>query len=213
MPDRWRRRSRPLRGPTRAYGLNPWLTATPAGSNTQSGTVGPLQDGVHIIYAYATDGGNATSINTGSGNGTSSSPLIGQIQAFVFFINSTAPTLPLATLDIDGSNTATKYDAPTDGLLAIRYMFGLTGPSLTAGALGGTASRNDPTAVKAYLDANRSAFDIDGDGNVDALTDGLLILRYLFGLRGDSLIQGAFVPGAPRNTAMLIESYLATLTP
>ena len=32
--------------------------------------------------------------------------------------------------------------------------------------------------------------DIDGDGNVDALTDGLLLLRYLFGLSGDTLTVG-----------------------
>lgn len=120
------------------------------------------------------------------------------------------PPGSLVTLDIDGSASATKYDARTDGLLAIRYMFGLTGPSLTAGALGGTASRN-ATDIKTYLDANRSAFDIDGDGNVDALTDGLLIVRYLLGLRGAALVQGAFVPGHRDPAA--IEAYLGTLTP
>ena len=36
----------------------------------------------------------------------------------------------------------------------------------------------------------RSA-DIDNDGEVDALTDGLLLLRYLFGLEGESLVNGA----------------------
>ena len=90
---------------------------------------------------------------------------------------------PPATLDVDGSSTATKYDAFTDGVLAIRYMFGLTGGSLTAGALGATPTTRDADAVKAYLDLNRAAFDIDGDGKLDALTDGLLIVRYLFGLR------------------------------
>lgn len=80
-------------------------------------------------------------------------------------INSTVPTPPLATLDIDGSSTATKYDALTDGVLAIRYMFGLTGAPLTAGALGSTPTTRDAAAIKTYLDANRSAFDIDGDGN------------------------------------------------
>ena len=28
------------------------------------------------------------------------------------------------------------------------------------------------------------SFDIDGDGNKDALTDGLLVLRHLFGFSG-----------------------------
>jgi hypothetical protein len=117
------------------------------------------------------------------------------------------------TLDIDGSNTATKYDALTDGLLAIRYMLGLTGSSLTAGALGSTATRTDPSAIKAYLDANTWALDIDGDGNVDAPTDGLLILRYLLDFRGASLIQAAVATSAPRNTSAAIEAYLGVLTP
>lgn len=55
------------------------------------------------------------------------------------------------------------------------------------------------------------ATDIDGNGVVDALTDGLLLLRWQFGLRGASLIAGAVDPNATRNTAPLIEAYLAGL--
>lgn len=66
-------------------------------------------------------------------------------------------------------------------------MFGLTGASLTAGAIGATATRIDPITVKAYLDDIRTALDIAGNGVVDALTDGLLIVRYLFGLTGASV--------------------------
>lgn len=55
--------------------------------------------------------------------------------------------------------------------------------------------------------------DIDGDGLVDPLTDGLLVLRYLLGMRGDALMQGVLPRIAPRNTSALIEEYLGTLTP
>jgi len=120
---------------------------------------------------------------------------------------------PLATLDLDGSNTATKYDALTDGLLAIRYMFGLTGSALTAGALGGTATRTDPAAIKAYLDSIRTSLDVDGNGTADALTDGLMLIRYLFGLRGPSLISGAIGTGATRTTAQDIETFIQSLMP
>jgi hypothetical protein len=116
-------------------------------------------------------------------------------------------------LDVDASITATKYDALTDGLLVIRYLFGLTGPSLTAGALGSTATRTDPAAIKTYLDGIRTSLDIDGNGTADALTDGLLIIRYLFGLRGSSLIAGAVDPLATRTTAPAIEAYIQTLMP
>jgi hypothetical protein len=120
---------------------------------------------------------------------------------------------PPPILDVDASITATQYDALTDGLLAIRYLFDLAGALLTTGALGGTATRTDPAAVKNYLDAVRPALDIDGNATVDASTDGVLILRYLFGLRGDSLIAGAFDPLAPRATAPAIEAYIQTLMP
>ena len=117
------------------------------------------------------------------------------------------------TLDVDASNAATKYDALTDGLLVIRYLFGLTGTSLTNTALGATATRTDPVAVKGYLDSIRTSLDVDGNGNADALSDGLLIIRYLFGLRGASLISNAVGAGATRNTAALIEPYIVSLTP
>ena len=55
--------------------------------------------------------------------------------------------------------------------------------------------------------------DIDGSGNVDALTDGLMLLRYLFGLRGASLIDGAVANGAARQSAEDIEAYIVSLMP
>lgn len=116
-------------------------------------------------------------------------------------------------LDVDASVATTKYDALTDGLLIIRYLFGLTGTSLTASAVGATATRTDPAAIKAYLDGIRPALDVDGNGAADALTDGLLIIRYLFGLRGSSLIAGAVSPQATRTTAAAIEAYIQTLMP
>ncbi|MCS5570643.1 MAG: hypothetical protein NZ768_10015, partial [Pseudomonadales bacterium] len=35
------------------------------------------------------------------------------------------------------------------------------------------------------------SFDIDGDGETEALTDGLLVLRYLFGFSGTTLSESA----------------------
>jgi hypothetical protein len=53
------------------------------------------------------------------------------------------------------------------------------------------------------------ASDIDGNGVSAALTDGLLLLRYLFGFRGATLINGTVSPDCTRCTAQAIESYLA----
>ncbi len=55
--------------------------------------------------------------------------------------------------------------------------------------------------------------DVDGDGSLTALTDGLLVLRYAFGFRGATLINGAVnLAGCTRCDAAAIESYLAGLS-
>ena len=101
--------------------------------------------------------------------------------------------------------------ALTDGLMVVRYLFGVSGSALTIGATAPGAARTDPTAIATYFSNIRPELDIDGDGNADALTDGVLYLRYLFGLRGGSLIQGAVSAAATRTTSAVIEAYLATL--
>ena len=70
-----------------------------------------------------------------------------------------------------------------------------------------------PADIVLYLDSIKPQIDIDGNGRADALTDGLMILRYLFGVRGPSLIGGAIGPGATRTTAAQIEQYIQSLLP
>ena len=64
-----------------------------------------------------------------------------------------------------------------------------------------------------YLDNLRPLLDVDGNGNADALTDGLMLLRYLFGLRGAGLVSNAIGAGAIRTTAPQIEPYIVSITP
>jgi hypothetical protein len=104
-------------------------------------------------------------------------------------------------------------DALTDGLLLLRYTFGLTGASLTDSAIASGSSLTE-AEVEANVAASTTSFaDIDGSGSVDALTDGLLLLRYLFGLTGDSLIDSAVAGGATRTSAADIEAYILSLYP
>jgi hypothetical protein len=118
--------------------------------------------------------------------------------------------LSLAPLDVDGS---TSVGALTDGLLALRFLFGFTGSSLVTGATDGTCTRCSAADILAYLNGLGLALDIDGDGALGALTDGLLILRFLFGFTGASLTQGAVaMPGCTRCDAAAIVPYLETLT-
>ena len=60
---------------------------------------------------------------------------------------------------------------------------------------------NVGAAVNSVANIDGESFlvtDIDKNGNVDALTDGLLLLRYAFNLRGDALIYGAVASDATR---------------
>ena len=66
-------------------------------------------------------------------------------------------------------------------------------------------------AIVAYIANLNPKFDVDGNGNVDALTDGLLTIRYLFGLRGGALVAGAIGTGATRTTSAAIETYLQSI--
>jgi hypothetical protein len=64
----------------------------------------------------------------------------------------------------------------------------------------------------AVFDRAVPAYDIDGDGQNDPLTDGLLLLRYLFGFTGATLVTGAVdVVNCTRCTAAVIEPYIESL--
>jgi DNA-binding beta-propeller fold protein YncE len=64
----------------------------------------------------------------------------------------------------------------------------------------------------AVFDRDVPSYDIDGDGQTDALTDGLLLLRYLFGFTGATLVTGAVdLANCTRCTAAVIEAYLGAL--
>ena len=114
------------------------------------------------------------------------------------------------SFDVDESMKAQPL---TDGLLVIRHLFGFSGDSLTSGAVSGDASRDDSDSIAGYLTDAGSQLDIDGDGESKPLTDGLLLIRYLFGFSGDSLISGAIGSGAERDTAEEVEAYIQERVP
>ena len=76
-----------------------------------------------------------------------------------------------------GTYTAIVFDTGFDNIG--EYAF-------TASCLGGACLHSSPEGC--------SYGDIDGNGTIAALSDGLLTLRYMFGFRGTSLTQGAVDP-------------------
>ena len=122
-----------------------------------------------------------------------------------------SPALASGDWDIDGDGRA---DALTDGLLFLRYAFGLTGDALISGVVASDAQYITASDIEQELaTVYTSSGDIDGNGEVDALTDGLLLLRYLFGLDGDTLTAGVIGGGATLTDSAALETYLSTLMP
>lgn len=113
------------------------------------------------------------------------------------------------TWDLDGDGTA---DALTDGLLFLRSNFELTGDSLFENATSLESVLSNEQITQNISDLHQIA-DIDDNGEVDALTDALTLLRFLFELRGDSLISDAVALDANRTNVSEIESYIESHMP
>jgi hypothetical protein len=160
------------------------LTATPAGASVFSGWLGAC-----------------------TGTGTCTVPAGTGASVTATFAPSTAAPLRI-DVDVNGS-----YDALTDGLMILRYLFGLSGQGIVNSAIGFGATVSDPSEVMTRLQDLRPLFDVDGNGQAEALTDGLMIIRYLFGLRGSALTTGTLGIGATRTTPGAIESYIVSLLP
>ena len=122
--------------------------------------------------------------------------------------NYTLNVLP-ATWDFDGNGQA---DALTDGLILLRHAFGVRGASLTDSVMA-TDSTMTSNEVQVAVEKALVIADVDGDGNVDALTDGLIVLRYMFGLTGDTLMDGVVSANATRASAESVQQHIELYMP
>ncbi|MDC0173000.1 S8 family serine peptidase [Gammaproteobacteria bacterium] len=119
-------------------------------------------------------------------------------------------TVSVDSLDIDGNGDA---DALSDGLLILRSMFGLTDGPLIQSAVSIDALYTSAADIESRINGLGLLLDVDGNDSLDPLTDGLLILRYLFGIRGTTLIDSVIAPDATRTTSEAIEEYLEKMAP
>jgi len=117
-------------------------------------------------------------------------------------------TIPIASLDIDGNG---QFDGLTDGLLVLRYMFGFSGEQLINGTVAADALYTSASVIEARIEGLGERIDIDANNQLDALTDGLLILRYLLDFHETALIDNALSNDASRVEPAAIEAYLEAL--
>ena len=87
-------------------------------------------------------------------------------------------------LDVDNDK---RTSALTDGLQILRYLFGFKGDSLTFGVVPPSAERTDAAEIEEYLDSIIQDLDVDESGSTLPLSDGLMILRYLFGFQYEAI--------------------------
>ena len=188
------------------FGQKTLVTGTLTGTPLPTGAIMVSGDGRSCtIYPVAGTGSCLLSTN-GIGVRNVSAHFVGDD---VYAPNDATTTRTVkSTLDVDDNGHA---DALTDGALILRYAFGLRDSAMTANVVAQDAARTSPAAIAAYIAEIALLLDVDGDGRIDALTDGVAIIRYLFGLRGDALVHGVVGAGATRTTAVQIEAYLETL--
>jgi hypothetical protein len=173
-----------------------YLKATNAEMNDNFGVSAAISGETIVIGAFS-EASNTTEVNGNQSDNSANSAGA----AYVFNLGSSS------LMDVDSNGV---IDALTDGLLIIRYLFGLTGDALTDNAVAGDCNRCDNTAIETYLDG-LSILDVDTNGVTDALTDGLLIIRYQFGLTGDALTNNAVANNCNRCSNTEIESFLGGL--
>ncbi|MGR3914535.1 MAG: hypothetical protein OD918_08460 [Gammaproteobacteria bacterium] len=102
-------------------------------------------------------------------------------------------------LDVDASKEITAQD----GILVARYLLGVRGDALVA-----SQSRQDAGTVAGNIEIGEMTreLDVNEDDAVDG-DDGILVARYLLGLRGDALVNGfddAVVATVKRNMEALL---------
>ncbi len=130
------------------------------------------------------------------------------------FLGDSVTLKPLEfNLDVDGNG---KVSALGDGLMVIRKLFGAAfeGNKLTDKAMSNDATRTTQEIhdfIQAGMD--EKILDVDGDGSVTALGDGLMVIRKLFGaaFSGDALTSKALSNNATRTTDE-IHDYIAVMS-
>ena len=115
-----------------------------------------------------------------------------------------------AMLDADGDGEVGPF---TDGLLILSYLFGFRDSSLQGGAVDGGCTRCDGGAIQDYLSGLGLLLDIDLNGSLGPLTDGLLILRFLLGFTDTALTGGAVADDCTRCEPDEILQYLEDESP
>ena len=118
--------------------------------------------------------------------------LLNRFSKYIVFILSLL-LITLSSAQDEGAITITNIDGSSGQLLA-KYgngqLYRLTLVPLSKAQASAITSTTAQTDITSDRDENISILDVDANGEVDALTDGLLLLRSMFELTDDALVTG-----------------------
>jgi YVTN family beta-propeller protein len=134
--------------------LGSWTPATPTTHGNFTGTTTPLLPGFHTIFAYATEGEEATSTISGA----QSSPLIGTIAAYGFLVATPLADVAPPSLSFGNQQVGTQSSPQTvtlgnPGSAPLTFTYGLSpgdffeGPGDTCSSAGGQLAPNSSCTV------------------------------------------------------------------
>ncbi len=120
---------------------------------------------------------------------------------------------PPSALDIDDDGIA---DALSDGVMILRFIqsVGSSQTGLSASVVGVDCDRCEEINLKNFISSayQEGKYDVDGDSVIDS-DDGTLILRFLFGVKEQSLIDGLDLTGCVRCDPTVIQNHLIDMLP
>lgn len=114
------------------------------------------------------------------------------------------PSSKICDLDIDGSGTV---EPERDGVLLLRYQFGLRGNALIAGVNQTGAARTQPATLESFI-ASKD-YDLDRSGAALALHDGMIAQRAMRGVTSSAVASGVGPLGTLLNGAAGVAAYMA----
>ena len=165
-------------------------TAVADSAGNWSITTSELSEGNYSVFAKSLDS---------DGNSASSDEITFSITAPIEGTRDTLTGQATFNLDVDGNG---EVGALSDGLMILRKMFGTAfkGDALTDGAIDSDATRTTDE-IHEYIQWGMDSMelDVDGNGEVGAFSDGLMVIRHLFGtaFQGEALTNGAISNDSP----------------
>ncbi len=122
---------------------------------------------------------------------------------YQFYSSPTVVNINDFNFDVDGNG---KAEALNDGILIVRYMFEVLKNSSQADVIAPDALRTSASQIWTFLNNGKEHLDIDDNDEIEALQDGLMILRYMFDI--DNITENALGEGAQRTTNEEIIPYI-----